>query len=45
MGGFGHPPNEDAAVWFVTEVLPLVRRQVPAAHLLNHRLEPDRARV
>src|SRR6185437_8413493 len=22
VGGFGHPPNEDAAVWFVRSVLP-----------------------
>jgi GT2 family glycosyltransferase/glycosyltransferase involved in cell wall biosynthesis len=33
VGGFGHPPNEDAAVWFVNEVLPLIRADVPEAHL------------
>src|SRR4051794_7524697 len=33
VGGFAHPPNEDAAIWFATEVLPLIRAQVPAAHL------------
>lgn len=33
VAGFGHPPNEDAACWFVAEVLPLVREQVPGAHL------------
>ncbi|MFL5286768.1 MAG: glycosyltransferase family 4 protein [Rhodopila sp.] len=33
VGGFAHAPNEDAAVWLTTQVLPLVRRQVPAAHL------------
>lgn len=25
VGGFGHPPNEDAVYWFVREVLPKVR--------------------
>ncbi len=24
VAGFGHPPNEDAACWFVSEILPLV---------------------
>jgi GT2 family glycosyltransferase len=33
VAGFGHPPNEDAAFWFVTEILPLIRAEVPAAHL------------
>ncbi len=33
VAGFGHPPNEDAAVWFVTEILPLIRIEVPSAHL------------
>lgn len=31
VAGFGHPPNQDAAVWFVTEVLPLVQAAVPEA--------------
>nr|WP_225737196.1 glycosyltransferase family 4 protein [Dyella acidiphila] len=25
VGGFGHPPNEDAMRWFVAEILPLLR--------------------
>lgn len=25
VGGFGHPPNEDAVRWFAAEVLPLLR--------------------
>lgn len=25
VGGFGHPPNEDAVRWFIAEVLPRVR--------------------
>lgn len=33
IAGFGHPPNADAAAWFVTEILPLVRAVVPTAHL------------
>lgn len=33
VAGFGHPPNEDAASWFVTEILPLIRAEVPGAHL------------
>jgi glycosyltransferase involved in cell wall biosynthesis len=33
VGGFGHPPNEDAACWFVAEILPLIRSQCPQAHL------------
>ncbi len=33
VAGFGHPPNEDAAVWFVTEILPLIRAELPTARL------------
>jgi len=33
VGGFAHPPNEDAAAWFVEQVLPLVHQQAPTAHL------------
>jgi glycosyltransferase involved in cell wall biosynthesis len=29
VGGFGHPPNEDAVRWFVAEVLPRVRAEAP----------------
>jgi GT2 family glycosyltransferase/glycosyltransferase involved in cell wall biosynthesis len=31
VAGFGHPPNEDAACWFVEEILPLVRAARPEA--------------
>lgn len=31
LGGFGHPPNADAVQWFVAEIWPLVREQVPGA--------------
>ena len=30
VGGFRHPPNVDAAVWFAREVMPLVLRRLPA---------------
>jgi glycosyltransferase involved in cell wall biosynthesis len=30
VGGFGHPPNEDAVRWFATHVLPLVRERDPS---------------
>ncbi len=33
VAGFGHPPNEDAAIWFVSEILPLIRADVPATRL------------
>jgi len=33
VAGFGHPPNIDAAIWLVEQVLPLVRREAPGATL------------
>jgi GT2 family glycosyltransferase/glycosyltransferase involved in cell wall biosynthesis len=33
VGGFAHPPNAQAAVWFVRDILPLIRASVPAARL------------
>ena len=33
VAGFGHPPNADAACWFVAEVLPLILAQVPDVRL------------
>lgn len=33
VAGFAHAPNADAAVWFVNEVLPLVRERHPRVHL------------
>jgi GT2 family glycosyltransferase len=29
VGGYQHPPNIDAAQWFVSEIWPLVRQQLP----------------
>jgi len=33
VGGFRHPPNVDAMLWFGREVFPLVRRQLPQVRL------------
>jgi len=30
VGGFGHPPNEDAVRWFVADILPLLRARDPS---------------
>jgi GT2 family glycosyltransferase len=29
VGGFRHPPNTDAILWYANEILPLVRRRLP----------------
>ena len=34
VAGFAHPPNVDAAIWLVREILPLVRTAVPEARLI-----------
>ena len=34
VGGFGHLPNVNAALWLVDEIMPLVWRAVPEARLL-----------
>ncbi len=34
VGGFLHPPNEDAVLYFVQEIFPLVRVQLPAAQFV-----------
>ena len=33
VGSFDHPPNQDAAQWLATEIMPRVRREVPDALL------------
>ena len=33
VAGFAHPPNVDAAIWFVREILPLIRAHRPDARL------------
>ena len=30
VGGFGHPPNEDAVRWFVADILPLLHARDPS---------------
>lgn len=34
VGGFRHPPNEDAVLYFVHDVFPLVKRELPDVHLV-----------
>lgn len=29
MGGFAHPPNADAVLWFAKEIFPHIREQLP----------------
>jgi glycosyltransferase involved in cell wall biosynthesis len=29
VGGFRHPPNNDAILWYANEILPLLRRRLP----------------
>jgi GT2 family glycosyltransferase len=33
VAGFAHPPNQDAALWFVNEILPLIRAETPSVQL------------
>lgn len=33
VAGFAHPPNEDAAIWFVRDILPAINARVPGAWL------------
>ena len=34
IGGFRHPPNEDAVVLFINEVMPLLRPELPGVHFV-----------
>lgn len=34
VAGFGHPPNVDAAMWFVKHIFPLVLKEEPRSRLL-----------
>jgi len=29
VGGFGHPPNVDAVLWFAKEIFPLIQKEIP----------------
>jgi glycosyltransferase involved in cell wall biosynthesis len=43
VGQMGWPPNVDGAVWFIKEVLPLIRRQRPECSLaiVGHKPDPS----
>ena len=43
VAGFAHTPNIDGLVWFVAEVLPLIRNQVPDAKLYVVGANPSEA--
>ena len=45
VAGFNHPPNIDAAVWFVSEILPLIQEQIPDVHLHIAGSNPSKAVV
>ncbi|MBO9664715.1 glycosyltransferase [Dokdonella sp.] len=46
VGGFQHPPNTDAVTWFVREVFPLVRAELPELnfHVIGSKV-PDAIRA
>jgi glycosyltransferase involved in cell wall biosynthesis len=43
VGGFQHPPNADAVLWFVREVFPLVRAALPEVvfHVIGSKAPPQ----
>ena len=43
VGGYQHPPNVDAALWFAHEILPLVRQQLPdlVFHVVGSKAPPE----
>lgn len=45
VGGYQHPPNIDAAIWFVSSIWPLVREQLPGVnfHLIGSKA-PERVK-
>jgi glycosyltransferase involved in cell wall biosynthesis len=43
VGGFGHVPNTDAALWFTRDILPLVLAQRPRARLVLAGADPPAA--
>ena len=46
VGGYQHPPNIDAACWFVNDIWPLIHEQLPEMrfHLIGSKA-PDRVRA
>ena len=43
LGGYGHPPNVDAAGYFVAKILPLIRRELPGARVVLAGAKPTPA--
>lgn len=45
VGGFGHPPNEDAVIWFVENVYPLIlqKQEIPFYIVGSHPTEKIKA--
>jgi glycosyltransferase involved in cell wall biosynthesis len=43
LGNYAHAPNVDAATWLCNEIMPLVRRRLPALHLTLAGADPPRA--
>ena len=43
VGGFQHPPNTDAVIWFVRDVFPLVRAKLPDCkfHVIGSKVPPS----
>ena len=43
VGGYQHPPNVDAAVWFAHEILPLIQTELPdlVFHLVGSKAPPQ----
>ncbi len=43
VGGFRHPPNVDAVCWFVENVFPMIRDQLPEVkfHCIGHHAPPE----
>jgi GT2 family glycosyltransferase/SAM-dependent methyltransferase len=43
VGNLKHPPNADAVMWFVDDVLPRVRQQLPDVrlHIVGSRMPPE----
>ncbi len=43
IGGYQHPPNVDAAIWFASEILPRVRAEIPELrlHLIGSKAPPE----
>jgi GT2 family glycosyltransferase/glycosyltransferase involved in cell wall biosynthesis len=46
VGGFQHPPNADAVAWFVRDIFPLLRREIPDLrfHVIGSKV-PDAIRA